>query len=1459
MKKKIQLFALSVLCAVFARAQYVAPSEGVFRIVNVAYNAALMENYENNNLRCTTTIGDEDDFDQLWILKKEGSGYSIQNAYTGAYIQTGNTGNEVPYWTGTTAKTFNITVGGSKKGYNIFDPSLGKQGLHSKGGNGNVVRWVDCEASEWQFAAVEVSQDAMSLAQAEYADYLQKKTAFESRYAELLANLDKHEEILAKYFEDATYTVLKEEFASVSTEDLTAAMTADGLPVELITMAVKVHSDNWAEDNEKADKPGWNDFYAKKFRVQMVEPYSIAGEITEWIGHQGHTNMDNPTGLYANNHQVLYIMVSDTIKEGAELWATWIVGHSKMPNYNNGYGNSGVRLKQGLNIIPIRNNGSALYINYLVHTFDKTKWEFTNKLSNYDDLKIHVAGGYINGYYNVVGDALYTPDNDDDWVYYEERANLENITILGRYEVLQFELNDVVNYTNEKGEVVNEKGLAYYFPEQLPTNMPNSPAFTAPNQRINGIVEAWDRIFLSEKMTLGVASKAEVDSMNKLFPRYDATWKEKAEIYNYDDELLSFCDSIKKRDGDYGEYYNHHGLAYGTRSGYMYGSYDHCGYHINTTHSILTCIATEAGPTWGPAHEIGHQHQALYTLNGEMEVTNNTFANIAAWYMGMGTSRVNGTEGNLAHVYDNFKNGGYLLSNNIWALTQRYYRLWLYYHRAGNNTQFFPRLFELIRKHPMERSYGSGSEMRPNDKGVMEEVGFQKTNGYRSYLHFYKLCCEAAQEDLTEFFRAYGCFTPVDGVFQGDYTNSKYYTTQEEIDKAIAEVKAKNYPINNKVLFINDCTSGVTYGHDGKTRRSFWDPETGRNENGEVGLYVDYLKGTPITGEYVYSLVKLKLTIEGGKGAVGFAVYDKEGVIRAFSNNHEFSLNNETANMLRSGEATLYAVTAEGEDVVVINKALQGTPAQQLDKLKSALKIAKGYLERTDTTGTKIGYLIPDSIGEYVSLVAKIDSVIEFADTTEYKYGEWYINLDAATAGIQANSAARIPLTPNVFYSISVSTNNRWLENANAGLKTTEDKTGEIPESRQWKIVNAETEGTYYIQHRSSGNYITSLTSGKRAEAKSTDLKDAVAFTLVHAEAPGEMMIQSANKETIRLYNVTSNNQVWAGNQTAGNAKWFVNLVDDLTALPEISTDEDLVIYYLIRDDNGEHAYSYLPKSIDKGRIATDMDNDSEDFGYWFYFKQGSEEGKYTAYNYGTEKAVTEKDGKLYVNNDNNDKYLLHEFSIALNEEGTGLIMSSENGDWYMKMGNTTELITVSTEGRTAWKLQRVRTISLTNEPITTLTINKTKETLVEGDSFTLKVETGPVYATNHTVTWSSSDTTVAVVDATGEVTAIAAGKATITATANDDSGLTATCEVTVQKKDTGIFTVGANTLSVQSQNGVITIEGLSAGTAVSVYDTAGKQITTQTATNGAITIKTGMSAGAAIVKVGEYSVKVSL
>ena len=62
-----------------------------------------------------------------------------------------------------------------------------------------------------------------------------------------------------------------------------------------------------------------------------------------------------------------------------------------------------------------------------------------------------------------------------------------------------------------------------------------------------------------------------------------------------------------------------------------------------------------------------------------------------------------------------------------------------------------------------------------------------------------------------------------------------------------------------------------------------------------------------------------------------------------------------------------------------------------------------------------------------------------------------------------------------------------------------------------------------------------------------------------------------------------------------------------------------------------------------------------------------------------------------------------------------------------------------------------------------------------------------PSDALNRTITWSSSDTSVAAVYASGLVTAVAPGTAVITATAQD-GGFTASCTVTVEKWDFKIY-----------------------------------------------------------------------
>ncbi len=83
------------------------------------------------------------------------------------------------------------------------------------------------------------------------------------------------------------------------------------------------------------------------------------------------------------------------------------------------------------------------------------------------------------------------------------------------------------------------------------------------------------------------------------------------------------------------------------------------------------------------------------------------------------------------------------------------------------------------------------------------------------------------------------------------------------------------------------------------------------------------------------------------------------------------------------------------------------------------------------------------------------------------------------------------------------------------------------------------------------------------------------------------------------------------------------------------------------------------------------------------------------------------------------------------------------------------------------------------------------------GEKATLTATVLPGNAAKKTVTWSSSDTNVATVDATtGEVTAVSAGTATITATATDVSGVTGTCVVTVKEAHAvspGIIHIGKN------------------------------------------------------------------
>lgn len=85
--------------------------------------------------------------------------------------------------------------------------------------------------------------------------------------------------------------------------------------------------------------------------------------------------------------------------------------------------------------------------------------------------------------------------------------------------------------------------------------------------------------------------------------------------------------------------------------------------------------------------------------------------------------------------------------------------------------------------------------------------------------------------------------------------------------------------------------------------------------------------------------------------------------------------------------------------------------------------------------------------------------------------------------------------------------------------------------------------------------------------------------------------------------------------------------------------------------------------------------------------------------------------------------------------------------------------------------------------------LDKTEGILYVGNSVTVNAAVTPDNATDTTVTWSSSDESVATVDETGKITAVATGNATITATSNSDADVNATYDVTVEEKKTPTYT----------------------------------------------------------------------
>ena len=153
------------------------------------------------------------------------------------------------------------------------------------------------------------------------------------------------------------------------------------------------------------------------------------------------------------------------------------------------------------------------------------------------------------------------------------------------------------------------------------------------------------------------------------------------------------------------------------------------------------------------------------------------------------------------------------------------------------------------------------------------------------------------------------------------------------------------------------------------------------------------------------------------------------------------------------------------------------------------------------------------------------------------------------------------------------------------------------------------------------------------------------------------------------------------------------------------------------------------------------------------------------------------------------------------------------NGNVTAKRAGTAVITATSTNGKTAGCTV---TVSKKEIPITEISLDKSSATLTEGETTTLTATVLPENTTyGKSVKWSSSNVAVATVDLMGKVTAKRAGTAIITAIS--ENGKTASCTITVNKKDTytGLRDVDGNWMYFENGNvnsdyaGLVNYEGL--------------------------------------------------
>ena len=635
------------------------------------------------------------------------------------------------------------------------------------------------------------------------------------------------------YFEDAACTQLKAEYLAMSDEELTATMTDGGMPAFMTEIAVKLKNENWGK-------------FEKDFRIHSYKAYSDANYWNEKLKSTGGSYMGNPTGIYAGNLEPLYVFVDSDIPADATLYIAGCIGNHLISNAK-----TGKQLKKGLNIVEGDKN--ALY--YILYTADTESQ--TKTLDEWPEIKIHIQGGTVNGYYDVAR------KSDSEYKALLNAATHELFTVKSEHALFNFQTDA--------------------YKEVWPKTIDRS-------------IEWFDSLTVWQQELMG----------------YTATVANGQR--NYYPHNLTGGEAIAPL------FYNNPNFA-------VQGDANSAGYANSSTYRTMynsvECIRNSFDVSrsnmdeWCAGHECGHNNQGTINLEACGEASNNLFSNVCRFIFGR-----NMTGGNsLSYVMNEYANSTYFSSRDLNSRLRMYYQLYLYFHQAKKNTSFYPELFKALREDPL-KLYSNSS------------------NGKNGSLKFVRKVCEVAQEDLSDFFRAWGFFEPVKNLKIEDYGNYTLTVTQTQINNTLKEIS--KYPKNRTILFVEDRVKEVLTNDLFQTAGKLRSGYDKLGEYGNLGQFTDYMIEDAEPSSYTY-IQSDSLYSMAGTGGIGFLMLDKDSNFVYAANSLNFcipsSITTEFTIYSVDADGTLHEVEKSGEGTQYVTLTTAGTLSDSLttDAIKAII------------------------------------------------------------------------------------------------------------------------------------------------------------------------------------------------------------------------------------------------------------------------------------------------------------------------------------------------------------------------------------------------------------------------------------------------------------------------------------------------------------------------------------------